>query len=87
MPGYYQRWSEWSIVRFDLSVVPKLCPKYVRNIETYLTISKSIEILNPLKMCLLQENSIILYVLAFSAASIEKILNPRVIRLGVKYNH
>jgi hypothetical protein len=49
--------------------VPKLCPKYVRNIETYLKISNSIEILEPLKMSRLQSNSIIFCALCFSAAS------------------
>jgi hypothetical protein len=30
-----------------LRAVPKLCPKFVRNIETYLKISNSIEIIGP----------------------------------------
>jgi len=49
--------------------VPILCPKYVRNIETYLKISNSVEILNLKKTGVLQTISIIFYTLDFSAAS------------------
>ena len=46
-----------------------LCPKYVRNIETYLKISNSIEIQERSKTSPLQSNSIIFCILVFSAAS------------------
>jgi hypothetical protein len=49
--------------------VPKLCPKDVRNIKTYLKISNSIEIREPLKTRVSQRNYIIFYTLRFSAAS------------------
>jgi pentatricopeptide repeat protein len=49
--------------------VPKLCPKIIRNIKTYLTISKSIEIQNALKTASFQWNYIIICTLSFSAAS------------------
>jgi len=49
--------------------VPKLCPKYVRDIKTYLKISNSIEILERLKMSLLKSNSIIFYAIGSSAVS------------------
>jgi hypothetical protein len=49
--------------------VPNLCPKYVRNIETYLTISNSIEIQDARKTASVQWNSLIFYILDFFAAS------------------
>jgi hypothetical protein len=49
--------------------VPKLCPKYVGNIETYLKKSNSIEILEPLKPRVFSWISFIFYTLASSAAS------------------
>jgi hypothetical protein len=49
--------------------VSKLCPKIIRNIEMYLKISKSIEILESLKTRILLRISIIICNLAFSAAS------------------
>jgi hypothetical protein len=33
MPGFYHCWSGWSIPKFDLSAVPKLCPKSASNIK------------------------------------------------------
>jgi hypothetical protein len=63
-------WKAQEAVLFRLlSFVPKLCPKSVRNIETYLTISNSIEMLKTLKMGLFPWMSIIIFMLAFSAAS------------------
>ena len=53
--------------------VPNLCPKFVRDIKTYPTISKSIEILEPLKMSILQRNFIIFCGLSFSAASYTRV--------------
>ncbi len=49
--------------------MPKLCPKYVGNIKAYLTISKSIEVLGPEKLGILQFTSIIFYII-ISFASI-----------------
>jgi hypothetical protein len=49
--------------------VSKLCLKIIRNIEMYLKISKSIEIMEPKKTGLLKRNLIIIYTLAFFAAS------------------
>ena len=53
----------------DLSFVPKLCPKYVRNIKTYLTESNSIEIRNAPRTAYFQRKSTIICALCFSAAS------------------
>jgi hypothetical protein len=39
--------------------VPKLCPIIIRNIETYLMISNSIEILEPLKLVVFHEKPFI----------------------------
>jgi len=69
MAGWYHYDGGQSTAKSDLSFVPKLCPKYVRNIETYLRISKSIEIREPLKTRVSQGNYIIFYTLDFSAAS------------------
>jgi hypothetical protein len=52
--------------------VPKLCPKYVRDIQAYLKISNSIETPEPLKTSLLQCNSFILFTLDFSTASYKR---------------
>jgi hypothetical protein len=49
--------------------VPKLWPKDVRNIETYLKESSSSEIQKASKAGLLRGNSFIFYALDFSAAS------------------
>jgi hypothetical protein len=49
--------------------VPKLCPKYVRNIKTYLIISNSIEILDPKKIGLLQGKSFIFCAFASDVAA------------------
>ncbi len=57
------------MAKHDISSVPKLCPKYVRNIKTYLIISKPIEILEPRKLGLLQRNFIIFFALRFRGAS------------------
>jgi hypothetical protein len=51
----------------------KLCPKDVRNIETYLKISNSIEIQEPLKTRVLQRISIVFYALRFFAASYTRV--------------
>ena len=69
MPGYYHHRSARSTAKHDLSSVPKVCPKYVRNIKTYLKISKLIEILEPLKMSVFLGNVIVFFRLAFSTAS------------------
>jgi hypothetical protein len=69
MPGFYHRWSGRSTAKHDLSAVPKLCPKYVRNIKTYLKTSQSVEIGKTLKTGILHGKSIIFYTLAFAAAS------------------
>jgi len=50
-----------------------LCPKYGRNIETYLNISKSIEILESLKTDNIRGNVIIICLLAFYAASYTRV--------------
>jgi len=55
------------------NLVPKLCPKIIKNIKTYLKISNSIEILEPLKIGLFNSNFIIFYTLAFSAASLTQV--------------
>jgi hypothetical protein len=52
-----------------LSFVPKLRPRDVRNIDTYLKKSNAIEILEPTKIGSPLWNSFIFYTLAFSAAS------------------
>jgi hypothetical protein len=63
-------WKAQEAVLFRLlSFVPKLCPKSVRNIETYLTISNSIKVRELLKTRFLHGNSIIFCTLRFSAAS------------------
>ena len=67
--GSYSRKAQEAVLFRLLSFVPKLCPKYVRNIETYLKISNSIEILGPLKTGLLLDICIIVCSLHFSAAS------------------
>jgi len=65
----------WPVLSANLGLssrfwfVPKLCPKSVRNIETYLKISNSIEIQNALKTASFQWNYIIICILTFSAAS------------------
>jgi hypothetical protein len=69
MAEYYQPWNGWSTAKHYRAFVPKLCPKIIRNIKTYLKISNSIEILEPLKIGLFNSNFIIFYTLAFSAAS------------------
>jgi len=69
MSEYYHRWSDRSTAKHNLSLVSKLCPKVIRNIETYLKISNSIEIREPLKTRILQRISIIFCALRFSAAS------------------
>jgi hypothetical protein len=53
--------------------VPKLCPKSVRNIETYLKISNFIEIQNARKTAFNQRNFIIFCALCFSAASLHTV--------------
>jgi hypothetical protein len=53
--------------------VPKLCPKDVRNIETYLKISNSIEMPQPRKTGLLLDILIIFCAIHFSAASYTRV--------------
>jgi len=45
--GSYSRKPQEAVLFRLLSFVPKLCPKDIRDIEIYLKISNSIEILEP----------------------------------------
>jgi hypothetical protein len=71
--GSYSRKAQGAELFGLLSFVPKLCPKDVRNIETYLKISKLIEILEPLKTSAFLSNVIVFFRLDFSVASTTRV--------------
>jgi hypothetical protein len=67
--GSYSGKAQGAVFVRTSQFVSNLCPKCVRDIETYLKISNSIEMLETLKMGLLQWKSIIIFMSAFSTAS------------------
>jgi hypothetical protein len=76
MLGYYHRWSGRSTAKHDLSAVPKLCPKYVRNIKNYQNTSKSIQIRKALKAGVLQGKPLIFCTFASAAVSYTRKKSP-----------
>jgi hypothetical protein len=73
MAEYDQPWNGWSTAKHYRAFMPKLCPKYGRDIKAYLKISNSIEILEALKTRILLWISFIICAFRFSAASCTRV--------------
>jgi len=71
--GSYSRKPQEAVLFRLLSFVPKLCPKDIRDIETYLKISNSIEIQNPRKTACVQRNYLIICTLRLFSTSYTRV--------------